>query len=280
MIKQFKLFVIMLTILISLNLSAQTLEVAESVPGGIAVININQQQRPEVFYLKKQVMVIGEPNIWQAVVGLPLKSRLGSHELEVRNNEKTIKYEFTITEKQYKEQYITLENKEMVNPSPINMDRINSESSQINRAKSFWTAADTIPLELDLPVPGQVSSPYGLRRFFNNQPRNPHSGLDLASPAGTPILSSAPGKVVDTGEYYFNGNTVFIEHGQGLITMYCHMSEILVEEGEEVLRGKIIGKVGKTGRVTAPHLHWGVILNTVSVDPTMFIKPDDPKNLQ
>ena len=123
-----------------------------------------------------------------------------------------------------------------------------------------------------MPVPGQVSSPFGLRRFFNKQPRNPHSGLDLASPEGTPILSAASGRVVDTGEYYFNGNTVFIEHGQGLVTMYCHMSKIDVAVGQEVSRGESIGEVGKTGRVTAAHLHWGVILNTVSVDPSMFLK--------
>ncbi|MGK0297099.1 MAG: murein DD-endopeptidase MepM/ murein hydrolase activator NlpD [Gammaproteobacteria bacterium] len=269
---QFNFLIFILTIIICQYPSAQTLVGAESVPGGVAVINLNQTQRPQVYFRNKQVMVIGESDNWQAIVGIPLNSKIGTHELEVRNNTKIIKYKFEVSEKKYREQFITLQDKEMVNPSPLNMDRINSESSQINQAKANWSFSDSIPLELDLPVPGQVSSPFGLRRFFNKQPRNPHSGLDLASPEGTPILSAAPGRVVDTGEYYFNGNTVFIEHGQGLVTMYCHMSKIDVEVGQAVHRGESIGEVGKTGRVTAAHLHWGVILNTVSVDPSMFLK--------
>ena len=261
-----------LVITISQPCSAQLIEFAESVPGGAAVVSLDQMPQPEAYYRNKRVMIIGEPGQWQAIIGLPLNSSIGPHQLEVRNGKNSTSYEFMVSEKQYIEQYITLKDNEMVNPSPSNLERIRNESALINKAKAVWNEADTIPLELDLPVPGRVSSPFGLRRFFNKQPRNPHSGLDLASPAGTPILSAAQGRVVDTGEYFFNGNTVFIDHGQGLITMYCHMSEILVNEGQDVGRGEIIGKVGQTGRVTAPHLHWGVILNTVSVNPTMFLR--------
>ncbi|NNE38926.1 MAG: peptidoglycan DD-metalloendopeptidase family protein, partial [Gammaproteobacteria bacterium] len=215
--------------------------------------------------------VIGNPGQWQAIVGIPLRAKPGVHELNLKIGDNTSIKEFEIYEKQYEEQYITIKNTEMVNPSSSNLERIRSESSIINKAKAVRTNVSDVPLQLDLPVSGRISSPFGLRRYFNQQPRNPHSGLDIAAPEGTLISSAAKGKVVNTGAYYFNGNTVFVEHGQGLITMYCHLSEILVEEGQQVSRGDILGKVGQTGRVTAAHLHWGVILNTVSVDPTMFL---------
>ena len=246
----------------------------ESVPGGVAVIAINGQEKPEVYYRDDRVMVLGTPGAWNAIVGLPLSSTPGSHELEVRTGNTKSVVSFDIIDKKYKEEYITLKDDEMVNPSPVNMERINRESTAINKAKAAWTPVEDIPLVLDHPVVAPFSSPFGFRRFFNNQPRNPHSGLDFAALEGTPIRTAAPGRVINTGEYFFNGNTVFIEHGQGLITMYCHMSEIDVVEGQEVNRGEIIGKVGRTGRVTGAHLHWGVIMNTVSVDPTLFIKSE------
>ena len=253
---------------------AQTDVGFESVPGGVAIIDIKTQQRPEAFFNDKRVIVTGEPGAWQAFVGLPLRSRPGTHELHVHVDNTSQSYSFEVHEKQYREQYITIKDTEQVSPSGRNLERIRSESTTINQAKAEWSLSDNIPFKLDLPITGRISSPFGLRRFFNNQPRNPHSGLDIASPEGTPINSAAAGRVVNTGNYFFNGNTVFIEHGQGLITMYCHLSEILVESGEPVGRGEIIGKVGQTGRVTAPHLHWGVIMNTISVDPTMFVDMD------
>jgi murein DD-endopeptidase MepM/ murein hydrolase activator NlpD len=266
------LYLAILILTLSQAVQAQFADGTANVPGGVATVGLETDERPEVYYRNKRVMVIGNPGDWRAIVGIPLNTDTGPHKIQVKNGMNTSDYTFTVNAKKYREQYITIKDNEMVNPSPVNMERIRNESARINRAKSAWTPSDAIPVALDLPVPGQVSSPFGFRRFFNNQPRNPHSGLDLASPEGTPILSAAAGRVVDTGNYYFNGNTVFIEHGQGLITMYCHMSEILVNEGQEVARGEIIGKVGKTGRVTAPHLHWGVILNTVSVDPTLFLE--------
>ena len=121
------------------------------------------------------------------------------------------------------------------------------------------------------PVDGRLSSLFGLKRFFNNQPKNPHSGLDIAAPAGTPIQAPASATVINTGDYYYNGNTVFLDHGQGLISGYFHMTEIKVKAGQQLKQGDIIGTVGATGRVTGPHLHWNVYLNRTKVDPALFI---------
>lgn len=275
MIRNFLITGIIFGCLISLGIRADISTTMHSVPGGVAIVDLNTDKKPDVIYNKKQVMVIGSTGNYKAIVGIPLRAKPGVHEIILKNGAESTTQQFEIFEKKYEEQYITLENKEMVNPSSNNLERIRTESGIINQAKATRTEITAVPLQLSMPISGRISSPFGLRRFFNNQARNPHSGLDIASPEGTPIASAAGGKVINTGYYYFNGNTVFIEHGQGLITMYCHLSEILVDKGQQVSRGETIGKVGQTGRVTAPHLHWGVILNTVSVDPSMFLEDDN-----
>ncbi len=242
-----------------------------SVPGGVAVVRINEQQKPAATFEGKRVVVVGQPGQWHAYVGLPLSIKPGTHRLSVESAKGKSVHNFDVSAKKYVEQYITIKDEGMVNPSAPNMERINRETAVMAKVKVSWTDNEAVPLQLDLPVEAPLSSSFGLTRFFNKQPRAPHSGLDLAAPEGTPIKTAAPGKVVNTGEYYFNGNTVFIEHGQGLITMYCHMSKIDVKPGQLLERGAIIGKVGKTGRATGAHLHWGVIMNSVSVDPNMFI---------
>ncbi len=120
------------------------------------------------------------------------------------------------------------------------------------------------------PINTKFSDDYGKRRYFNNQPRKPHSGVDLAAKEGTPIKSPLAGEVVEEGSFFFNGNVVFVDHGLGLVSMYCHLSKSNVKKGDKLKQGEVLGYVGKTGRVTGAHLHWGVSMNGNMIDPTLF----------
>jgi murein DD-endopeptidase MepM/ murein hydrolase activator NlpD len=244
---------------------------AESVPGGIAMIDIRQETRPQAYYQGKRVMVIGGPGAWQAVVGISLNAKAGSHSLQIGTANSDPAYHFDIVDKQYETQHLTIKDKRKVSPTKVDMERINRDKQYIEKAKANWRDIEKDSIELILPVQGRYSSPFGLRRFFNEQPRKPHSGLDIAAAEGTAIEAAAAGRIINTGDYFFNGNTVFIDHGQGMITMYCHMNSIAVNEGQEVSKGEIIGSVGQTGRVTGAHLHWSVILNQTMVNPELFI---------
>jgi murein DD-endopeptidase MepM/ murein hydrolase activator NlpD len=254
-----------------------TLELPDSanVPGGVVIVPINAEEKPKAYYNNNRVVVTGDKNNWQAIVGIPLSAKPGEHKLHVRDKSREFVYIFEIKDKDYATQYLTIENKRQVNPTPVDMERINREKKLIRAAKAEWTETDQIQFDLIIPAEGIYSSPFGLRRYFNNQPRRPHSGLDIAANEGTPILAAADGRIVNTGDYFFNGNTVFIEHGQGIITMYCHMNSIAVKEGQEVRQGEPIGKVGKTGRVTGAHLHWSVMLNKAMVDPILFLRSSE-----
>lgn len=261
-------------LLFSHNCRAIDLPVQESVPGGVAVLPVADasEPRPRVEYAGKPVMVVSHHNQWYAVVGIPLNTKTGEQKIKVLQSHGSRMVPFTISSKAYETQHITIKDKRKVVPNAEDLKRIRKERGAMDRALGHWDdSLITSDLHLDLPVEGRLSSSFGLRRFFNEQPRAPHSGLDIAVPEGTPIKAPADGKVILTGNFFFNGNSVFIDHGEGLVTMYCHMSRIDVKEGQAVKRGEVIGAVGMTGRVTGPHLHWGVSLNDARVNPSLFV---------
>ena len=243
-------------------------------PGGVVIIPINSKDRPKAFFYDKRVLVIGESQNWKAIIGIPLKIELGEHKLKVVSNGVEANYLFEVVGKAYEAQYLTIKNKRQVNPNKEDMLRITRERKLISKAKINWREIDNVPLRFIKPAKGPFSSSFGLRRFFNNQPRNPHSGLDIAAETGTPIVAPAAGIVTNAGDYFFNGKTVFLDHGQGLITMYCHMDNISVEEGDIVDVNDLLGTIGSTGRVTGAHLHWSVILNNTTVEPLLFLKAE------
>ena len=243
------------------------------VPGGVAVIDLGPAERaPQASFGGRQVLVIKEQNTWLAVVGLPLTLKPGPAQL----TSGTRKLSFMVGNKTYPEQRITLKNQRQVNPNPADLKRFEREMAEQLQAYRSFSPGTPSNLLLDKPVNGPLSSRFGVRRFFNGEERNPHAGLDFAVAAGSPIKTPAAGKVILIGNYFFNGNTVFVDHGQGFISMFCHMSKIDVKVGQSVARGGVVGRVGATGRATGPHMHWNVSLNDARVDPAIFIGAFQP----
>ena len=245
-------------------------------PGGIAVVALPETAVPpaRVTLDDRRVMIRRQDDRWVAVAGIPLDQAPGAAELTVTLADgSTREVAFEVGEADYATQRLTVPNRRHVTPDPADLERIGREREIIDAALARFSETATPALAFDPPVPGRRSSSFGLRRFFNGQPRSPHKGMDIAAAQGTPITTPLPGRVLATGDYFFNGNTVIVDHGQGLITLYCHLERIDVAEGEELAAGAGLGTVGATGRVTGPHLHWGVYLNGTAVDPSLFLPP-------
>jgi hypothetical protein len=258
---------------------------AELVPGGIAVVPLPVSPDPEVkkpappiaHYNGQRVLVTPVPQGWLAIVGIPLDTLPGEQTLQVQVAPgQSLNITFVVSGKEYAVQRLTIKDQRKVEPNAGDLKRIEQEAQKIHAALAQWSEQPHVPLDFIKPAKGEYSSPFGLRRFFNGQPRNPHSGLDIAAPKGTPVYSPTDATVISVGDFFFNGNTVFLDHGQGLVTMYCHLDDITVQPGTRITRGTVVGHVGMTGRTTGPHLHWGVSLNNVRVNPALFLPEITP----
>ena len=245
-----------------------------AVPGGVAIVKLGASPaRPQALAPHgAPVLVVGSAAGWQAVVGIPLSTKPGASSISVRRaGQPERQVSFRVEAKQYAEQHLKVPQAK-VDLSPEDLARF--ERERAHQTQVIATFSEDWPSDLTMrqPTPGPRSSSFGLRRVFNGQARSPHGGMDIAADPGTPVMAAAAGRVIDTGDYFFNGQTVWIDHGAGLLTMYCHLSAIDVKVGDAVAAGQRIGAVGASGRVTGAHLHWSVSLNRTMVDPALFLR--------
>ena len=262
-------------ILLFIFTSSFAFEVREnSVPGGIKIINFQTNfTNPEVYFYKNKVYIKKlSNNKFQAIIGIPLNAKVGIHQITIKDFGLR-KVNFKVNKHKYLEQRITLKKKKekYITPSKKHITRIVAEAKILKSAKIIFSNL-TIKKNFISPTTGIQTGVFGSRRFFNNQPRRPHSGIDIANKLNTDIKSINDGKVILTGNYYFNGKTIFIDHGKGLISVYIHLNNILISQGDSLKKGDIIGKMGKTGRATGVHLHYGILLNQVVINPSLLIK--------
>ena len=178
---------------------------------------------------------------------------------------------FPIKERYYRESRIEIKNKDLVNPPSSFNERISKEYALGIKAKQTVSDRKLRNTKMEMPLEGIISSEFGVRRFINNQPRNRHVGLDIAADEGTPVIAPLKGEVIISDEFFYKGNVVYIDHGNGLVSSYSHLSERKVSTGDNVSKGQVLGYVGSTGRVTGPHLHWEISLLGISLDPEIFV---------
>ena len=248
--------------------------VSKPIPGGIAVIDLGEETdpAPRALLAGIPVLIVPDTGHYRAIVGIALSAPPGVQRIDVQSASGPRTVTVTIRAHDYPHQALKVAPKH-VDLSAADAARYEGEKRHLEAV--FGTYTDTLPsaLQLASPVQGIRSSSFGSRRVFNGQARNPHTGMDIAAARGLPIRAPLDGIVVDTGDYFFNGQTVIVDHGRGLMTMYCHLSSIHVAVGEHVGKGALLGAVGATGRVTGAHLHFGVMLNRAWIDPALLLEP-------
>jgi len=267
---------ILSTLILLLALQAHALPEHSPWPGGIGVLHIPGKLQPTVMINEQPALLLRGDDEWIALFGIPLDQDVESQmvalvELPGRDTEEIL---IDVQANNYREQRLNVDRK-YVEPDPEQLERIFAERKVIDAALTNVDQVELTDVSLQAPVAGPRSSSFGLRRFFNDEPRSPHKGMDIAASSGTTIVAPMAGTITATGDYFFNGNTVIIDHGQGFVSLYCHLSEIDSEEGQQVPAGTPIGKVGATGRVTGAHLHFATYLNGVAVDPALLLAEED-----
>jgi murein DD-endopeptidase MepM/ murein hydrolase activator NlpD len=238
-------------------------------------IRVKDGEIPRVSWMDREISLIAshEKNVWEGFLTADLMEKPGRYkalvEVSPSGDNEILKIE--VVDKDYGVRRLTLP-KEMVDLDQETLKRVKSESAIMNR---LWEAPVSPPEwsgPFLMPVQGDIIGPFGRRSIINNQPRSPHSGVDLRGERGTPVRAVNNGKVVLTAYHFFAGRSLVLDHGGGIMSMYFHLEKILVKEGDMVLKGDVIGLVGSTGRATGPHLHWGMRVNGARINPLRLIE--------
>ncbi len=268
--------------------TAATWPRTSAVPGGVVRLSLGAATIRPVAHLQGEngavpLLVLGGQNEWTTLLGIPLSASTGPASVSVQIDGIERQIEYTVAPKVYLEQRLTVA-PGSVDLSPEDQARYERERRHQAQVMATFTEpawqgagsgatadAANMQMQMQVPVTGRSSSSFGLRRVFNGKARNQHSGMDIAAAIGATVRAPLAGQVIDTGDYFFNGNTVWLDHSGGLLSMMCHLSAIDVKSGDTLPAGERLGAVGATGRVTGPHLHWGVMLNRTMVDPALFL---------
>jgi murein DD-endopeptidase MepM/ murein hydrolase activator NlpD len=217
---------------------------------------------------------LDEPKGFVGLLGIDLQDEPGTHELtvELKTGEQnhTLRYSISVVKEKFHVEHLTLP-KDKVDLDDKAVARWKAEQEQVKTALATDSQVKLWQPAFVEPVNGRRTGIFGSVRIMNGQPRNPHNGEDISAPLGTDVLATNDGIVRLTVEHFFSGKGIFVDHGLGFYSMYFHLSEVLVKDGEPVKAGQIVGKVGATGRATGPHLHWGVKLNGARVNPYVLL---------
>ncbi|MBI2309027.1 MAG: peptidoglycan DD-metalloendopeptidase family protein [Rhodocyclales bacterium] len=241
------------------------------VPGGIAVLRIDGAQAPRVRFNERPQPVVRERGQWFALIGIPLDTEPGLLQAHVEDGAARRQLAFAVRPTHYPTQRLRIPDERMVTPPPELAARIEAEQQRLNALKQHFSPQPEPATSFVLPAAGRLSARFGVRRVLNGEPRSPHSGLDVAVASGQPVRAPAAGTVLAVEDFHFAGRTVVIDHGQGVLTLYAHLSRIDVAVGQQLARAARIGSSGASGRATGPHLHWVVIVGGTSVDPELFL---------
>jgi murein DD-endopeptidase MepM/ murein hydrolase activator NlpD len=260
-------------LLATLPLFAWALPRNAPVPGGVSVMVLGSASgtRPTVTFNDLPQPVLRHQGKWTALIGIPLDAAVGEHRIRVVSGNGERELPLRVTAKHYPTQNLRFADSRMVTPPPELEARIIEEQRRISEWKRHFSNEPEPETRFDLPASGPRSSRFGLRRVLNGEARSPHAGLDVAVGVGAPLRAPAAGTVLAVADLYFAGKTVVIDHGRGVLTLYAHLSRVDVAEGQTLARGEPFGASGVSGRITGPHLHWGVIVGGSAVDPELFL---------
>jgi murein DD-endopeptidase MepM/ murein hydrolase activator NlpD len=266
---------------VSLEVELRTRALAPGEPVRIVVTSPVALASLEGAFLGEQVAMVrtggggGNGEVWSGWAMVALDEGAGPAAVEVTGaaadgRVAVGRLDVEVEAKEFPKEELSVASK-YVSPPPEVQERLKRERARLRKVYAMRTTTPPPAEPFGKPVPGEPTSIFGTRRIFNGEPRSPHPGLDLRGGTGEPVAAAGSGTVVIAGDFYYSGNLVIVDHGGGLFTLYAHLSEVNVEEGQSVAQGDIVGLVGATGRVTGSHLHWGAKIGNRPFDPMALV---------